>query len=130
MKKETVSSVKTASKPKGNEKKTSVKKKTNDVCDTPAITDTQVTCHEDEEVTNHAPDQLTNQSVPQAPSDGLIAVTVNSPTFNNFPVEVLPSRLQVIIREANATLGFPVDYMAGAILSAICLLYTSPSPRD
>lgn len=119
MKKETESSVKTASKPKGNEKKTSVKKKANDVSDTPAIRGTQVTCHEDKEVTNHASDQLTNQSVPPAPSDGLIAVTVNSPTSNNFPVEVLPSRLQEIIREANATLGFPVDYMAGAILSAM-----------
>ena len=66
MKKETESSVKTASKPKGNEKKTSVKKKNNDVSDTPAITDTQVTCHENEEVTNHAPDWKTQARMPPA----------------------------------------------------------------
>ncbi len=119
MKKETESSVKTASKPKGNEKKTSVKKKNNDVSDTPAITDTQVTCHENEEVTNHAPNRLNSQSVPPSTSECLIADTDNSKKTNQFPIDVLPSGLQEIIREANATLGFPVDYMAGAMLSAM-----------
>ena len=119
MKKETESSVKAASKPKGNEKKTSVKKKANDVSDTPAITDTQVTCHENEEVTNHAPDRLNSQSVPPSTSECLIADTDNSKKTNQFPIDVLPSRLQEIIKEANATLGFPVDYMAGAMLSAM-----------
>lgn len=119
MKKETESSVKTASKPKGNEKKTSVKKKNNDVSDTPAITDTQVTCHENEEVTNHAPDRLNSQSVPPSTSECFIADTDNSKKTNQFPIDVLPSRLQEIIKEANATLGFPVDYMAGAMLSAM-----------
>ena len=119
MKKETESSVKTASKPKGNEKKTSVKKKNNDVSDTPAITDTQVTCHKNEEVTNHAPDRLNSQSVPLSTSECLIADTGNSKKTNQFPIDVLPSRLQEIIKEANATLGFPVDYMAGAMLSAM-----------
>ena len=119
MKKETESSVKTASKPKGNKKKTSVKKKNNDVSDTPAITDTQVTCHENEEVTNHAPDRLNSQSVPPSTSEYLIADTDNSKKTNQFPIDVLPSRLQEIIKEANATLGFPVDYMAGAMLSAM-----------
>lgn len=119
MKKETESSVKTASKPKGNEKKTSVKKKNNDVSDTPAITDTQVTCHENEEVTNHAPDRLNSQSVSPSTSECLIADTDNGKKTNQFPIDALPSRLQEIIKEANATLGFPVDYMAGAMLSAM-----------
>ena len=119
MKKETESSVKTASKPKGNEKKTSVKKKNNDVSDTPAITDTQVTCHKNEGVTNHASDRLNSQSVPPSTSECLIADTDNSKKTNQSPIDILPSRLQAIIREANATLGFPVDYMAGAMLSAM-----------
>lgn len=119
MKKETESSVKTASKPKGNEKKTSVKKKNNDVSDTPAITDTQVTCHKNEGVTNHASDRLNSQSVPPSTSECLIADTDKSKKTNQFPIDILPSRLQEIIKEANATLGFPVDYMAGAMLSAM-----------
>lgn len=118
MKKET-SSAKTSSKPKGNEKKASAKKSLVSHPDTPAIKGTEVTCQTSEEVINHAPDQLTNQSVPPAPSDGLIAEVVKPQIASNFPIDALPSRLQVIIREANVTLGFPVDYMAGAMLTAM-----------
>lgn len=113
------SSAKTPSKPKGNEKKASAKKKADSHPDTPAITGVEVTIQASEQVTNHASDQLTNQSVPPVPSDGLIAEVVKSQTISNFPIDALPSRLQIIIREANATLGFPVDYMAGAMLSAM-----------
>ena len=60
MKKET--SAKTPSKPKGNEKKASAKKKADSYPDTPAIKGTEVTCQASEQMTNHAPDQLTNQS--------------------------------------------------------------------
>ena len=118
MKKET-SSAKTSSKPKGNEKKASAKKSLVSHPDTPAITGAEVTNQTSEQVTNHTSDQLTNQSVPPVPSDGLIAETTKPQTVGNFPIDALPSRLQVIIREANATLGFPVDYMAGAMLSAM-----------
>lgn len=71
MKKET--SAKTPSKPKGNEKKASAKKKADSYPDTPAIKGTEVTCQASEQVTNHVRDQLTNQAVPPVPSDGLIA---------------------------------------------------------
>ena len=118
MKKET-SSAKTPSKPKGNEKKVSARKKVDSHTDTPAITGVEVINQTSEQVTNHAPDQLTNQSVPPVLSDGLIAETTKPQTASSFPIDALPSRLQVIIREANATLGFPVDYMAGAMLTAM-----------
>ena len=72
MKKET-SSAKTPSKPKGNEKKASAKKKPDSHPETPAITGAEVTCQTSEQMTNHVPDQLTNQSVLPVPSDGLIA---------------------------------------------------------
>ena len=115
MKKET-SSAKTLSKPKGNEKKASAKKEADSNPGTSAI---KVNCQADEQVTNHAPDQLTNQAVPPVPSDGLIAEVAKPQIASNFPIDTLPSRLQKIIGEANATLGFPVDYMAGAMLSAM-----------
>ena len=118
MKKDT-SSAKAPLKPKGNEKKASAKRKVDSHPETPAITGTEVTCQTSEQITNHAPDQLTNQSEPPVLSDVLIAGTTKPQTASNFPIDALPSRLQVIIREANATLGFPVDYMAGAILSAM-----------
>ena len=118
MKKET-SSAKTPSKPKGNEKKASAKKKADSNPETPATTGVEVTCQTSEQITNHAPDQLTNQSEPSVPSDVLIAGTTKPQTASNFPIDALPSRLQVIIREANVTLGFPVDYMAGTMLSAM-----------
>ena len=38
---------------------------------------------------------------------------------NNFPVDVLPDTLRKIINEAHATLGFPKDYLAGAMLTAM-----------
>lgn len=63
--------------------------------------------------------RLTNQSEPPVPSDCLIAEVAKPQIASNFPIDALPSRLQEIIREANATLGFPVDYMAGAMLSAM-----------
>ena len=118
MKKET-SSAKTSSKPKGNEKKASAKKSLVSHPDTPAIKGTEVTCQASEQVTNHTPDQLTNQAAPPVLSDGLIAETTKPQTVSKFPIDALPLRLQEIIREANATLGFPVDYMAGAMLSAM-----------
>ena len=111
MKKET--SAKTPSKLKGNEKKASAKKKADSYPDTPAIKGTEVTCQASEQVTNHTPDQLTNQAAPPVLSDGLIAETTKPQTVSKFPIDALPLRLQEIIREANATLGFPVDYMAG-----------------
>ena len=118
MKKET-SSAKISSKPKGNEKKASAKKSLVSHPDTPAIKGTEVTCQASEQVTNHTPDQLTNQAAPPVLSDGLIAETTKPQTVSKFPIDALPSRLQVIIREANVTLGFPMDYMAGAMLSAM-----------
>lgn len=118
MKKET-SSAKTSSKPKGNEKKASAKKSLVSHPDTPAIKGTEVTCQASEQVTNHTPDQLTNQAAPPVLSDGLIAEVAKPQTVSTFPIDALPLRLQEIIREANATLGFPVDYMAGAMLLAM-----------
>ncbi len=118
MKKET-SSAKTPSKPKGNEKKASAKKKADCYPDTPVIKGTEVTNQTSEQVTNHASEQLTSQSVPPVPSDGLIAGATKPQTACNFPIDALPSRLQEIIREANTTLGFPVDYMAGSMLTAM-----------
>lgn len=118
MKKET-SSAKTSSKPKGYEKKASAKRKADSYPDTPAITGVGVTNQTSEQVTNHAPDQLTNQSGPPVLSDCLIAEVAKPQTASYFPIDALPSRLQIIIKEANVTLGFPVDYMAGAMLSAM-----------
>lgn len=125
MKKETAPK-KAASKPKATDE---------GKADAPAINSIEMTCHEnermtshedervitheDEQVTSHRPGRLNSQTVPPAPPDGLIAKVAKPQTTSNFPIDALPSRLQVIIREANATLGFPVDYMAGAILSAM-----------
>ena len=38
---------------------------------------------------------------------------------NSFPVDVLPDKLRKIINEAHATLGFPKDYLAGSMLTAM-----------
>jgi len=116
MKKETTSATKATSKPKGNEKKASAKKKADSIADTPAIKCTEVICQSNEQVTNHIPDQLTNQS---ATSDCLIAAQPTVQIISGFPVDVLPAKLQGIINEANATLGFPKDYIAGSMLTAM-----------
>ncbi len=51
--------------------------------------------------------------------DGCTATSVNQRITNKFPLDVLHSRLQGIINEANATLGFPADYLAGSMLTAM-----------
>jgi len=38
---------------------------------------------------------------------------------NSFPVDVLPDKLRKIINEAHVTLGFPKDYLAGSMLTAM-----------
>lgn len=38
---------------------------------------------------------------------------------NDFPIDVLPEKLRRIINEAHATLGFPKDYLAGSMLTAM-----------
>lgn len=38
---------------------------------------------------------------------------------NDFPIDVLPDKLRKIINEAHATLGFPKDYLAGSMLTAM-----------
>ena len=43
----------------------------------------------------------------------------NQRKTNKFPIDVLHPRLQNIIKEANSTLGFPTDYLAGAMLTAM-----------
>ena len=115
MEKETTSSAKGTPKPKANEKKATVKKtvKSSDVC---AATTTEMTCQLTEQVTNHIPDQLTNQS---ATSDCLIATQPTAQIISGFPIDVLPVKLQEIVNEANATLGFPKDYIAGSMLTAM-----------
>ena len=115
MKKETTSPAKATPKPKASEKKATVKKtvKSSDVC---AITPTEVTCQSSEQVTNHIPDQLINQS---ATSDRLIAPQPTVQIISGFPIDVLPAKLQEIVNEANATLGFPKDYIAGSMLTAM-----------
>ena len=40
-------------------------------------------------------------------------------TTNAFPVHVLPERLQRIIRELHDSNGFPVDYTAASMMTAI-----------
>lgn len=78
----------------------------------------------DEAVDRH-PDQLTNQSVRMAvsevPAGSDSGIAQQSPTQNIsvLPVDVLPPRLQEIINEANICLGFPKDYLAGAMLTAM-----------
>ena len=105
MKKETSSSAKATSKPKGNEMKAFAKKKADSNPDTPAIKCTEETCQSTEQVINHLPDQLTNQSVPPVPTDGLIAEQPTAQSISGFPIDVLPAKLQEIVNEANATLG-------------------------
>ena len=116
MKKETTISVKaTLSKPKVSEKKASAKKaaKADDVC---ADTPTEVTNQQNELPPCHADDMVTNQS---ATSDCLIATKPPAQIISGFPVDVLPAKLQEIVNEANATLGFPKDYIAGSMLTAM-----------
>ena len=43
----------------------------------------------------------------------------NQHKANKFPIDVLHPRLRNIIKEANSTLGFPTDYLAGAMLTAM-----------
>ena len=119
MKKETTSSAKATPKPKVSEKKATAKKKAGSNPDTSAIKCTEVTCQSTEQVINHLPDQLTNQSVPSVSSDDLIATQPTVQSINGFPVNVLPAKLQEIVNEANATLGFPKDYIAGSMLTAM-----------
>lgn len=38
---------------------------------------------------------------------------------NPFPLDVLPRKMREIIDEANATLGFPKDYLAMSMLTAV-----------
>ncbi len=116
MKKETTSSAKATPKPKVSEKKATVKKKTDSSPETPAIIGTEMTCQSSEQGTNHEPDQLPNQS---ATSDCLIATQPTSQSISDFPIDVLPAKLQEIVNEANATLGFPKDYIAGSMLTAM-----------
>lgn len=116
MKKETTISVKaTLSKPKVSEKKASAKKaaKADDVC---ADTPTEVTNQQNELPPCHADDMVTNQS---ATSDCLIATKPTAQIISGFPIDVLPAKLQEIVNEANATLGFPKDYIAGSMLTAM-----------
>ena len=116
MKKETTSSAKATPKPKVSEKKATAKKKAGSNPDASAIKCTEVTCQSSEQVTNHIPNQLTNQS---AISDRLIATQPTSQSISDFPIDVLPAKLQEIVNEANATLGFPKDYIAGSMLTAM-----------
>ncbi len=63
-------------------------------------------------------DQSAN-SLTTCNQDGCTATSVNQRITNKFPLDVLHSRLQGIINEANATLGFPADYLAGSMLTAM-----------
>ncbi len=119
MKKETTISVKaTLSKPKAGEKKATVKKtvKSSDVC---AVTPKDVKNHWNELPTCHADDMMTKQSVPPVLTDGLNAEPPTAQVISGFPIDVLPAKLQDIVNEANATLGFPKDYIAGSMLAAM-----------
>ncbi|WP_289751148.1 DUF3987 domain-containing protein, partial [Muribaculum intestinale] len=116
MEKETTSSAKGTPKPKASEKKATVKKKADSSPDTSAIIGPEMTCQSSEQVTNHIPDQLINQS---ATSDRLIAPQPTVQIISGFPIDVLPAKLQEIVNEANATLGFPKDYIAGSMLTAM-----------
>ena len=71
-------------------------------------------------------DQLASQSAGQiigqianCNQDRCNANDCNRHKANDFPVDVLPARLLRIINEAHATLGFPKDYLAGAMFTAI-----------
>ena len=80
---------------------------------------------EDVSFIDRQPDQLTNQSVgqaePELPTgyDSVIAQQSSKQNISALPVDVLPPRLQEIINEANICLGFPKDYLAGAMLTAM-----------
>lgn len=80
---------------------------------------------EDVPFIDRQPDQLTNQSVGQAEpevptgSDSVIAQQSSTQNISVLPVDVLPPRLQEIINEANICLGFPKDYLAAAMLTAM-----------
>ncbi|MCM1452470.1 MAG: YfjI family protein [Clostridium sp.] len=43
----------------------------------------------------------------------------NQQRANKFSIDVLHPRLQNIIKETNSSLGFPTDYLAGAMLTAM-----------
>ena len=115
MKKETTSSAKAPAKPKVSEKKATPKKAAK-ADDASASTSTEVTGQRNELPANHVNDMMTNQSTT---SDCLIAEHPTAQILSGFPVDVLPAKLQDIVNEANATLGFPKDYTAGSMLTAM-----------
>lgn len=79
---------------------------------TPAINDADI---HDNEIMSSFIGMTDNTITPQH----LIAAGATRQDFSHFPVDVMPSRLQRIIMEANQTLGFPKDYLAGSMLSAM-----------
>lgn len=79
---------------------------------TPAINDADI---HDNEIMSSFIGMTDNTITPQH----LIANGATRQDSSHFPVDVLPSRLQRIIMEANLTLGFPKDYLAGSMLSAM-----------
>ncbi|WP_290396163.1 DUF3987 domain-containing protein, partial [uncultured Duncaniella sp.] len=115
MRKETTSSAKAPAMPKTSEKKATPKKAViaNDVY---AVTPSEVTNHQNELPVCHAADMMTTHS---APSDCLIATQSTAQIISGFPIDVLPAKLQEIVNEANASLGFPKDYIAGSMLTAM-----------
>ena len=115
MKKETTPSAKAPAMPTTSEKKATPKKAAK-ADDASASTPVEMTGQQNELPANHVNEMMTNQSTT---SDCLIAEQPTVQSISGFPIDVLPAKLQEIVNEANATLGFPKDYTAGSMLTAM-----------
>lgn len=102
----------------GSKKKTPTANKKTKATEATIVTETaDVTYHIDTAAINNADSSIHEIAI--CNQDGCTATSVNQRITNKFPLDVLHSRLQGIINEANATLGFPSDYLAGSMLTAM-----------
>ena len=102
----------------GSKKKTSTANKKSKATEATTVTETaDMTTHIDTVAIKES-EQSAN-GLTTCNQDGCTATSVNQRIANKFPIDVLHSRLQGIINEANATLGFPADYLAGSMLTAM-----------
>lgn len=118
MKEEKTTSKTTAKTSGGSKKKTSTANKKTKATEATTVTETaEMTTHIDTVAIKGA-EQSAN-GLTTCNQDDCTATSVNQRITNKFPLDVLHSRLQVIINEANITLGFPADYLAGSMLTAM-----------
>ena len=89
---------------------------------------------EDEPFIDRQPDQLTNQSAGQAEpevptgSDSVIAQQSSTQNISVLPVDVLPPRLQEIIKRGKYLPRIPERLSRRAMLTAMAAVSATPTP--